>query len=114
MMKIWYCKIGEVDERLVPPGGDYPMRQAVAAAYKELTGQDDVFLFSGWGAELTEPERAVVERRLPAGHDNKGFSEEKCVRCGWVMGQPALNCQNDDTPHSFPSAAPSATGGSDE
>jgi hypothetical protein len=35
--------------------------------------------------------------------DNKGFSEEACVRCGWTMGQPALNCQNEDTPHVFPS-----------
>ena len=35
--------------------------------------------------------------------DNKGFSEETCVRCGWRMGQPALNCNNDDTPHRFPS-----------
>ena len=25
------------------------------------------------------------------------------MRCGWKMGQPALNCQNDDTPHRFPS-----------
>lgn len=36
-------------------------------------------------------------------YDHRGFSEEKCVRCGWVMGQPPLNCQNDDTPHHFPS-----------
>lgn len=36
-------------------------------------------------------------------HDHKGFSEEKCVRCGWVMGHPPLNCNNDDTPHQFPS-----------
>lgn len=36
-------------------------------------------------------------------HDHKGYSEEKCVRCGWVMGHPALNCQNDNTPHVFPS-----------
>lgn len=35
--------------------------------------------------------------------DNKGFSEETCIRCGWVMGMPALNCNNDDTPHVFPS-----------
>lgn len=41
--------------------------------------------------------------REVAGHDNKGFSEEKCIRCGWVMGHPPLNCQNDDTPHVFPS-----------
>jgi len=42
-----------------------------------------------------------------AAHDHKGFSEEKCVRCGWVMGQPALNCQNDGTPHRFPSQSAS-------
>lgn len=33
-----------------------------------------------------------------------GYSEETCVRCGWTMGQPPLNCQNDDTPHRFPSS----------
>lgn len=36
-------------------------------------------------------------------HDNKGFSEEKCIRCGWIMGHPPLNCNNDNTPHRFPS-----------
>ena len=36
-------------------------------------------------------------------HDHKGYSEEMCVRCGWIMGQTSLNCQNDDTPHVFPS-----------
>ena len=36
-------------------------------------------------------------------HDHKGHSEEKCVRCGWVMGHRPLNCMNDDTPHVFPS-----------
>jgi len=38
-----------------------------------------------------------------APHDNKGHSEEKCIRCGWVMGMRPLNCMNDDTPHVFPS-----------
>lgn len=38
-----------------------------------------------------------------SGHDHAGYSEEKCVRCGWVMGNPPLNCQNDNTPHRFPS-----------
>ena len=36
-------------------------------------------------------------------HDHKGYSEEKCLRCGWVMGHIPLNCMNDDTPHRFPS-----------
>lgn len=63
-MKIWQCKIGESVS--VPNGADAPMREAVARAYKELTGEEPTFIFSGWGAELTEPERAVVEDRLPA------------------------------------------------
>lgn len=42
-------------------------------------------------------------RRLDSALNDKGFSEEKCERCGWVMGHPPLNCQNDNTPHLFPS-----------
>lgn len=67
MTDIWKCKIGEVESIHTHSGGggDLVMRDAVAKAYRELTGQDPDFIFSGWGAELTEPERAVVENRLP-------------------------------------------------
>lgn len=60
-MDTWTCKIGEA------PGSfkDLPMREAIARAYEELTGQPPTFVFSGWGGELTEAERAVVEDRLP-------------------------------------------------
>lgn len=58
-MKIWSCKVGEVDD--LPMGADSPMRRAVAQAYRELTSQEPKFLFSGWGAELTALERDVVE-----------------------------------------------------
>lgn len=63
-MKIWQCKIGEMDNR---SGGysDNLMRDAVADAYRQATASEPKFLFSGWGAALTEPERAVVENRLP-------------------------------------------------
>lgn len=61
---IWECKIGEVHS--AAGGADYLMRQAVADAYKATTGVEPVFIFSGWGASLTEAERAVVENRLPA------------------------------------------------
>lgn len=64
-MKVWTCKIGGVAEELLPPGADWPMRQAVGRAYREITGTDPEFCFSGWGGELTEPELAVVEDRLP-------------------------------------------------
>lgn len=62
--RIWSCKIGGVVS--LPRGADSPMRLAVARAFSELTGSIPEFIFSGWGAELTEPERAVVENRSPA------------------------------------------------
>ncbi len=64
-MKIWSCKIGEIDAQFLPAGADFPMREAVAKAYRELTGRGADFCFSGWGAELTEVQRAVVENRPP-------------------------------------------------
>jgi hypothetical protein len=63
--KIWSCKIGEVDPEKVPQGSDAPMRDAVAKRYRYLTGADPGFIFSGWGDDLDESERAVVEDRLP-------------------------------------------------
>lgn len=62
---IWYCKIGESAATDLPPGSDSPMRRAIERAYIELTGQEPEFIFSGWGQELDESERAVVEDRLP-------------------------------------------------
>lgn len=62
--KVWTCKIGgPVD--VLPPGADSPMRNAVESAYREITGNDHQFNFSGWGGCLDECERAVVEDRLP-------------------------------------------------
>lgn len=63
-MNIWTCKIGETG-RALPYGADLPMRRAVEAAYREITGDEPTFLFSGWGGELTDAERAVVENRVP-------------------------------------------------
>lgn len=66
MKKIWFCKIGECDEAALrakfPRGGaDGLMRAAVMLAYQQLTGEEPKFIFSGWGAELTEGERHVVD-----------------------------------------------------
>jgi len=64
MEKIWKCKIGgEVGD--LPAGADGPMRRAVQTAFKTLTGVEASFTFSGWGATLTEGERAVHENRAP-------------------------------------------------
>jgi hypothetical protein len=64
-LKTWYCKIGEVSRDVLPKASDPPMRDAIELAYINITGQQPDFIFSGWGAELTEPERAVVEHRPP-------------------------------------------------
>ena len=64
-MSIWYCKIGTLHEIDLPNGADWPMRKAIRQAFAGLTGQDDEFCFSGWSAELTECELAVVENREP-------------------------------------------------
>mgnify|MGYP001175637068 CR=1 FL=1 len=64
MERIWKCKIGgEVGD--LPAGADGPMRRAVQTAFKTLTGVEASFTFSGWGATLTEGERAAHENRDP-------------------------------------------------
>lgn len=62
--RIWGCKVGGQagDD---PRVADMPMRQAVTEVYKRITGAAPEFVFSGWGAELTEFERAVAEDREP-------------------------------------------------
>jgi hypothetical protein len=62
-MKIWECKIGEVDAAKLPSGADLPMRQAVSDAYFNITGERPEFIFSGWGGELDEVERHVVDNK---------------------------------------------------
>jgi hypothetical protein len=63
MNKVWSCKIGWADDGKLPMGADFPMREAVRRAYRELTGDYPEFIFSGWGATLTETELAVMEKR---------------------------------------------------
>ncbi len=62
-MRIWNCKIGEVDMKYLPDGADFPMRQAIKAAYREITGQDPQFLFSGWAGQLDDSEREYLKRK---------------------------------------------------
>lgn len=62
MENIWTCKIGgEINS--LPNGADSPLRKAVEQAFKDLTGVDNKFCFSGWSGKLTPIERAVVENR---------------------------------------------------
>lgn len=61
---IWTVKIGGITGP-IPSGGDAPMRRAISQAFQSLTGWEPEYIFSGWGGELTEGERAVVENREP-------------------------------------------------
>lgn len=61
--RIWTCQIGGHGE--LPQGADGPMRDAIASAFKAVTGSDASYCFSGWGQPLPERYRAVVENRLP-------------------------------------------------
>ena len=61
MSTIWTCKIGCLSEIELPNGADLPMRQAIAKAFIEITGQEPEFLFSGWGGQLSKYEMAVVK-----------------------------------------------------
>ena len=58
--KIWACKIGGNLTKDLPRGSDLPMRIAIGKAYRELTGEDPEFIFSGWAGELDQYERAVA------------------------------------------------------
>lgn len=62
---VWDCKIGMEKSSDLTAFSDFRMRQAVSSAFTDLTGQSPEFNFSGWGAELDEAQRAVVECRLP-------------------------------------------------
>lgn len=70
--QVWSCKIGLLTGESVPPGMDAPLRTAVADAFRKVMGQDAGYCFSGWSAELTESELAVVENREPARNPARG------------------------------------------
>jgi hypothetical protein len=61
----WFCQIGETERGELPHECDGPMREAVREAYLKITGKEPKFIFSGWGDELQECRRAVVENREP-------------------------------------------------
>lgn len=56
---IWWCKIGKARPLVDAP--DFAMREAVATAYRAITGEHPDFIFSGWGGKLTEAEQRVVD-----------------------------------------------------
>jgi hypothetical protein len=57
----WECKIGSINGVTVPPCADAPMRAAVQDAFRNVTGEEAQVTFSGWGAEFTPQEIAVIK-----------------------------------------------------
>jgi hypothetical protein len=60
---VWECKIGCSKLIDLPNGVDFPMRQAIREAFFKITGENADFIFSGWGAELTQSEQNVVDNK---------------------------------------------------
>lgn len=77
---IWECKIGQA--RRLPCDADAPMREAVRRAYVTLTGEEPGFIFSGWGGQLTEGERVVVEQQRPHAKPAQEYHAPACSPCG--------------------------------
>lgn len=71
---VWICKVGSLAPNQLPNGADGPMRDAVAEAFRGLTGGYPEFCFSGWGGDLTEAERLIVEDRVPEMADHYIFA----------------------------------------
>ncbi|MGB0410167.1 MAG: hypothetical protein ACPGFA_01155 [Pikeienuella sp.] len=65
---IWTCKIGlkKGTHAVLPGGSDFPMRLAVEAEFKRITGQEADFLFSGWGGDIDPYEAEIVGDTLRA------------------------------------------------
>jgi hypothetical protein len=61
--QVWECKIGAIHHSKIPPGmgADLPMRQAVAAAYMLLFGEEPIFVSSGWNADINKE----LEKEIP-------------------------------------------------
>lgn len=67
-MIIWNCTIVHRDlgRDALPPGSDTPMREAVEAAFTELTGVEAEGTSSGWGRKyLSESDEAALDMRPP-------------------------------------------------
>jgi hypothetical protein len=73
-MQIWECKIGQTPACNVPPCADGPMREAIRRAYREITGQEPLFIFSGWNAELNEVQKKCVSDEEP---EEEGDGDEE-------------------------------------
>lgn len=93
--KIWTCKIGEVEEGVLALGADAPMRDAARNMYRSLTGREPNFIFSGWGGELTESERAVHENRLPLDANDSRFTRfKRALEALCEEHRVVLSCDN--------------------
>jgi hypothetical protein len=69
-----------------------PMREAIEESFARVTGYRCEFIFSGWGGELTEPERAVHENRQP------GAEIERLDRAALAASSPAPAPAASDAP----------------
>jgi hypothetical protein len=72
---MWICKIGARSGAMrLASGVDEVMRKAAREAFRSVTGMDAEFIFSGWGGDLTEAEKLIVDDRVPEMMDHHIFA----------------------------------------
>jgi hypothetical protein len=98
MERIWTCTfVGEAD--VMPEGADGPMRQAVARAFRKMTGNAPKAIFSWWGGTLGERERAVVENRDHAPPASEAVKEDAFRQAALSRQERAISQSiNDQEP----------------
>ena len=64
-MKAWTCTIGYAHEEVLPENADQILRQAVVAAFRELTGRAPDVASTGWGRPLSYDDMRRIEGDLP-------------------------------------------------
>lgn len=65
MKEYWFCIIGPVERKLIPDGGDLPMRLAVQSGLDKIVPSinfDELHTWSGWG--ITEAQCEKIMKAL--------------------------------------------------
>jgi hypothetical protein len=81
---VWQCTIGVLGDHPLPKGADEPMRLAIQRVFREVTGRESEFIFSGWNAVISPVQLAVIEDRDPE-------PDLRCTLCGYPQSDCHCN-----------------------
>ncbi len=91
----WHCFVGLADNSELEDGCDLPMRIAVDAAFKKITGRDPLITSSGWG--ISEEEKDAMEKaEMGIKYPKKTEEKESKDNTGLVVKYFVLKPKGDD------------------